>query len=136
MTGEALFEAAKRAQANAYAPYSGYRVGAALLDSHGNIWSGCNVENVSYGASMCAERCAVAKMVSEGFIEIRAVAVATSDGGAPCGICLQTLQEFVTDPSAVEVLLLSDAGAKNRFLFTELMPIGFTSSEVHRTIRG
>ena len=121
------------AQQRAYAPYSGYLVGAAILDTEGKIWTGCNVENISYGLSICAERTAVCKMVSEGIRSVRAVAVATRDGGTPCGMCLQTLLEFTSDPTLVEVFTVSASGENKRYLLSELIPFGFSSDDLKRT---
>jgi cytidine deaminase len=128
-----LLDSAKNARKYAYAPYSGYLVGAAVLDESGNIWTGCNVENVSYGLCVCAERTAVCKMISEGHREVRAIAVATRDGGTPCGMCLQTLLEFAPDTRNVEVSTISDSGQINRFFLSELIPHGFNSNELRRT---
>jgi cytidine deaminase len=129
-----LLAAASKVRLNAYAPYSRYKVGAAVLDDRGNVWLGCNVENVSYGAAICAERTAVAKMISDGGRVIRAIAVATADGGTPCGICLQTLLEFSPDPNSVEVYTLSDSGNSVKYALGELIPHGFRSEEVIRTL--
>ena len=122
-----LIEAAKAARTNAYAPYSVYRVGAAVLGSDGQVYTGCNVENVSYGLTVCAERTAVVKMVSEGCREVRAVAVATKDGGTPCGQCLQTLLEFALDPADLKVCCVSEDGNEKAFTLAELLPHGFRS---------
>lgn len=81
----------------AYAPYSRYQVGAALQCKSGAIYTGCNVENASYGLTICAERSAIFQMVSNGEQEITAVVVCTENGGAPCGACRQVLAEFATD---------------------------------------
>lgn len=92
-----LVENAKAAMENAYCPYSGYRVGAAVVTPDGGIYTGCNIENGSYGATNCAERTAVFKEVSEGERKITAVAICTDEGGEtpfPCGICRQVLSEF------------------------------------------
>lgn len=95
MTDKELYRIANDVKENAYAPYSGFRVGAALLTRSGKVYTGVNVENASYGATLCAERGAVAKAVSEGEQEFRALAVASSAGEAmPCGICRQVLMEF------------------------------------------
>lgn len=104
---EELVAAAKKAQGNAYAPYSKYHVGAALLTSSGAIYLGSNVENAAYPDSICAERVAVFKAVSEGQREFQAVAVVTRDGGTPCGSCRQVLAEF--SPGAL-VLVANQAG--------------------------
>jgi cytidine deaminase len=95
----ALVTAAREVRQHAYAPYSSYQVGAALLSGSGSIYTGCNVENASYGLALCAERSAVAAMVAAGERTIRAIAVVT-DGpvpGPPCGMCRQVLAEFADD---------------------------------------
>jgi len=101
-----LLEMAKEAAENAYAPYSGLRVGAAILGEDGSIFTGCNIENASYGATVCAERVALYTAVSKGVRKFRAVAVTH----IPCGICRQTLFEFgdmdVITPDAVQKLSL------------------------------
>jgi cytidine deaminase len=89
-----LVQAALEARQWAYAPYSNYRVGAALLTSSGKVYDGVNVENAAYPTTMCAERVAVYKAVSEGERAFTAIAVATSNGGSPCGSCRQVLAEF------------------------------------------
>ncbi|MGE3127377.1 MAG: cytidine deaminase [Fimbriimonadaceae bacterium] len=123
-----LVKEARRARAQSYCPYSKYAVGAAVQDVEGRVWSGCNVENVSFGLTVCAERAAVTKMVSEGGREILAVAVVTPDGGTPCGMCLQTLLEFAPRPDTVEVLVAKPEGEIRRYLLSELIPFGFASS--------
>jgi cytidine deaminase len=89
-----LIEKAIDARENAYAPYSNYKVGAALLGLSGRIYTGGNVENASYPLTICAERSAVVKAISEGESKFVAIAVATENGGAPCGACRQVLREF------------------------------------------
>ena len=98
-----LIEAALQARARAYAPYSHYHVGAALLTEDGTIVTGSNVENVVYPLGICAERVAVVRAVHEGHTRFRALVVATSNGGTPCGACRQTLREFATDLPIVVV---------------------------------
>jgi len=92
-----LIKEALEARSRAYAPYSRYTVGAAILAASGRIYNGVNVENAAYPSSMCAERVALFKAVSEGERELIAVAVATANGGAPCGSCRQVLSEFGYD---------------------------------------
>lgn len=91
---QTLIKAAVEARTKAYAPYSNYLVGSALLTSEGSIIQGSNIENSSYGLTCCAERVAVFKAVSEGITDFVAVAVVTKDGGFPCGACRQVLNEF------------------------------------------
>ena len=128
---EELISAAIEARKRAYAPYSGYRVGAALLDEQGRVFRGSNVENVCYPAGLCAERVAVGTLVSAGGKEIKAVAVATVDGGMPCGICLQTLCEFA-DPPTTSVHVVDQMENRREYLLSELMPHGFSSKVVKR----
>jgi cytidine deaminase len=123
----ALVESAVAARAHAYCPYSGYAVGAAVLGPDGRVWAGCNVENVSFGLTLCAERAAVVKMVSDGVREVCGVAVATRDGGAPCGACLQVLSEFAPDPSSVRVRLVDESGSVTARTLAEYLPYGFRS---------
>ncbi|HJW89942.1 MAG TPA: cytidine deaminase [Anaerolineales bacterium] len=92
-----LIETALHARKWAYAPYSKYLVGAALLSDSGKIYEGVNVENAAYPTSMCAERVALFKAISEGERHFSAIAVATVNGGAPCGACRQALSEFGQD---------------------------------------
>lgn len=119
---KALIQAAMDAREQAYAPYSHYAVGAALLMEDGRIITGVNVENASYGLSMCAERTAVFKAVSEGYRQILAVAVATDNAGSPCGACRQVLTEFAGD---MPVYLVDKVGnGRNTTLYT-LLPDHF-----------
>ncbi len=129
---EELIELARQAREQAYCPYSGYQVGAAVRDAAGNAWTGCNVENVSYGVTLCAERVAVGKMVSGGQRILSQVAVATRDAGTPCGICLQTLIEFAPDPSSVRVAIWSEDGAVVEHKLSDLLPFAF-KSDLKRT---
>jgi cytidine deaminase len=103
-----LIEQAVSVRQHAYAPYSHYRVGAALLTRSGKIFLGVNVENAAYPTSMCAERVAVYKAVSEGERAFAAIAVATENGGTPCGSCRQVLAEFGLDT----VVLIADAAGQ------------------------
>jgi cytidine deaminase len=112
-----LVEAARQGAAQAYAPYSRYRVGAAVRGASGRVYAGCNVENASYGAAICAERVAVAKLVSAGETELTELAVWTAgpDLAMPCGICRQVAAEFgrnavvvVAVPGFVRQTRLSD----------------------------
>lgn len=111
-----LLAEAKRVRQNAYAPYSRYRVGAALLTGDGQIFVGCNFENASYPACICAERCAVGQMVAAGRQDPIACAVVTSGKapGAPCGICRQVLIEFTEDMPVYLVCELDDGSESRR----------------------
>jgi cytidine deaminase len=102
-----LIARATAARRRAYAPYSGYHVGAALLAGSGKVYDGVNVENAVYPAGICAERTALVKAVSEGERHFAAIAVATQNGGSPCGVCRQMLSEFGLD---IAVWLVNDAG--------------------------
>lgn len=130
---EELLRQAVTVRENAYAPYSGYRVGAAVEGNDGRIWTGVNFENVSYGATICAERSAIAKMVTDGGREIAQVAIATQDGGTPCGICLQVIAEFSPDPEATRVLTVDEEGSVREFSLRDLVPFVFDSTKVKRT---
>lgn len=99
-----LVEEALAARENAYVPHSGYPVGAALLTSDGTVFRGVNVENASYGLAICAERSAIAAAVTDGHRVFQAIAIATENGGSPCGACRQVLAEFNPD---LPVLLVS-----------------------------
>lgn len=129
---EILIAKAKAVRDHAYAPYSGYLVGAALRATDGDIFTGANVENLSFGLTICAERSAVAAMVSAGKTRWTELAVATKDGGTPCGMCLQTLVEFVEDPANCRILLCGSSGTVTEHRLIELLPMGFASDAVRR----
>jgi len=128
-----LIDLAREARKSAYAPYSGYAVGAAVRGADGRVFVGCNVENISYGLSICAERAAIFSMICDGVREISEIAVATKDGGTPCGACLQVLLEFRPDAAAVRVRCAGDDGQEQVFSLRELIPHGFVSADVVRT---
>ena len=132
MTSEPeLVEAAQSVRKNAYAPYSGYLVGAALRDEQGRVFIGCNVENISYGGCICAERHALGAMVAAGGKEIKELVVATIDGGVPCGICLQSIAEFAE--SDLPIVLAGSIGTRHTTLGA-LLPQGFKSDAVARAV--
>ena len=121
-----LIQAARKALENAYNPYSNYKVGAALLTEHGKVFTGCNVENGSYGASNCAERTAVFKAVSEGERCFSAIAIASEDGETPpfpCGICRQVISEFCSHE--MPVLIYDGKGSVYNTELGELIPYAF-----------
>jgi cytidine deaminase len=124
-TVQALLDAARLAQARAYAPYSQFQVGAAVLDEHGRIHAGCNVENAAYPQGVCAEAAALAAMVLAGGRRAQALLVVGSGPQlvTPCGGCRQKLREFAADD--VPVLAADAGGVKARFTLGELLPHGF-----------
>jgi cytidine deaminase len=131
MTAETdrLLAAARAARASAYAPYSSYRVGAALLTRTGDVFAGCNVENATYGATLCAERAAIAAMVAAGARDPVACLVlsSASEPALPCGICRQVLAEFARD---LKVLAWAEdrrgrITAKKTFRLSSLLPHAF-----------
>lgn len=126
-TTDRLIAASKSAMAHAYSPYSEYRVGAAVLGKSGRIYYGCNVENASYGLTICAERSAVCRMVCDGerFIEAVAISCSTGKPTPPCGACRQVLAEFTPEGETVEIYLASDEGTE-AYTLAELLPHGFT----------
>ena len=122
-----LIEAALGARQNAHAPFSKFKVGAALEDSAGRIHTGCNVENATYGLTLCAERVAVFKAISEGARQFRRVAVAadTVTLTPPCGACRQILWEFCGD---VELVLVNPHGKTETLRLKDLFPRPFDAS--------
>ena len=124
---DALIAAALAARENAFAPYSKFRVGAAIEDSDGRIHTGCNVENATYGLTVCAERVAVLKAVSEGVRKFRRVAIAADTDALtpPCGACRQILWEFCGD---VEIVLVNLRGTTETHRLKDLFPKPFDVS--------
>jgi cytidine deaminase len=119
-----LLESAESALGSAYTPYSGFSVGAAVRTSDGTVFRGCNVENASYGLSMCAERTAIFKAVSEGHEDLEAIAIVGKGGteAAPCGACRQVMREFNSELS----IILTDADSKPRgTTLDQLLPASF-----------
>lgn len=123
-----LIQTAIQARQRAYAPYSKYQVGAALLTAKGNIFLGANVENAAYPTSMCAERVAVFKAVSEGESDFTAIAVVTTNAGAPCGSCRQVLAEFGLET----IVLIADTEGKLRqeTRLADLLPGAFGPADL------
>jgi cytidine deaminase len=125
VSGTAELEAeALRIRLSAYAPYSGYRVGAALRTRSGRTFSGANVENASYGLTICAERVAVMEAVVAGHRELEAIAIATqsSPPAAPCGACRQVLREFASE---LRVICVNDQGERRELMLSALLPESF-----------
>lgn len=127
-----LIEAARSAREKAYAPYSGFKVGAALLCDNGRIFTGCNVENAAYSASICAERVAIGKAVSEGCSKFRAIAIVSESDEPcpPCGFCRQVMAEFNPDLS---IIMVNGNGQVIRSTAKELLPLAFTERQLSRT---
>ena len=126
-----LDDAAKAAQNKAYAPYSKFKVGAAVRMS-GQIFQGANVENASYPLSVCAERNAIANAIIGGATELQEVVVITdvSPPSSPCGGCRQVLREFALDPAAVKITAINPAGERRSWTLAELIPDGFSGKEL------
>lgn len=124
-----LVAAAVGARGRAYAPYSGFPVGAALLSKGGRVFTGCNVENASYGLTVCAERVALFKAVSEGVREFEAIAVACGEAPcSPCGACRQALYEFAPN---LKVILTDGEGRKwETTVLSHLLPRSFGPSDL------
>lgn len=129
MNDEQLIALAERAREKAYAPYSNFPVGAAILTEDGDVATGCNIENASYGLSVCAERTAVFKLISEGKSGIRAIAVVADTPGpvSPCGACRQVLAEFC-DPDT-KVILGSLNGQSKVTTVGALLPFSFSKED-------
>ena len=136
MTPEKLIEMSIEARTSAYAPYSGYRVGAALLTKSGKVYLGCNIENASYTPTVCAERVAIFKAVSEGEKEFAAIAVCGGNkeeiegSFPPCGVCRQVLREFCNPDESV-VYLIDQCGTYKTVTLAELLPYGFGPDYMH-----
>ena len=126
-TAAELVQQALCARQNAYAPYSHYYVGAALLAVDGVVIYGCNVENASYGATICAERVALTAAVAQGQREFLAIAVATSNGGSPCGLCRQVMAELGPD---MLVYISDELGAYHTTTVAKLLPDSFTEKNL------
>lgn len=122
-----LIEKAYEAMEKAYVPYSGFPVGAALMTSTGEVFTGCNIESASYGATNCAERTAIFKAVSEGHRAIRRIAIVSEvDGTYPCGICRQVIAEFADE---IEIII-GDRDRHQVYTLDDLLPHSFTNREL------
>ena len=128
MTNQALIDSAHEALKNSYSPYSEFKVGAALLCSDGSVYSGCNIENSSYSATVCAERTAFFKAIGEGKRDFSAIAIVGGKNGdysspcTPCGVCLQVMSEFCGDGFKI---LLQNGDGINELTLKELLPNSF-----------
>ena len=127
MTDRELMSKAKQASLNAYVPYSRFAVGAAIECTDGTVFTGCNVENAALGSTICAERTACCKAVSEGHRDFDTIVIAgrSEDYCVPCGTCRQVMMEFAPD---LTVICLNGKGESKRFALKELLPYGFDQS--------
>lgn len=123
-----LIEAARRTRERAYVPYSGFKVGAAVMTDDGVIYSGCNIENASYGLTNCAERTAIFKAVSDGYTSFTAIAIVadTTQPIPPCGACRQVIAEFKID----KTIMCNLKGNKREVSLNELLPFSFSDKDL------
>lgn len=135
MTKERLGSLAKDAMEKAYSPYSGYKVGAALLCKDGSVYTGCNVENASFSATNCAERTAFFKAVSEGKREFAAIAICGGKNGVieglfpPCGVCRQVMREFCEDDFEIHLLTKEEI---ETYTLSQLLPVSFQPDTIRK----
>jgi cytidine deaminase len=129
-TDQDLVARAREVRERAYAPYSNFPVGAALLGRSGRVYLGANVENAAYPLTTCAERTAVVKAVSEGEKQFEAIAVVTATGATPCGACRQILHEFSSPNGDLRVIVADTAGHTRTYTIAELLPDGFTPDQL------
>ena len=136
MTREALCAAAIEAMGKAYAPYSGYKVGAALLTTDGKVYTGCNIENASYTPTVCAERTAIFKAVSEGDRDFAMIAICGGKDGVitgsfpPCGVCRQVMAEFCSKD--MPVLMVSGVDSHTAVALGDLLPYAFGTEYIEK----
>jgi cytidine deaminase len=132
VTDDQLIAEALAVRQRAYAPYSRYQVGAVILTEAGDLFAGANVENASYGLSVCAERNAAMRMVLDGGSRPRTIVVATASAppGSPCGMCRQVLLELADEPARLRVLAVNPAGERVEWTLAELLPHGFTARQL------
>jgi cytidine deaminase len=138
MDHKALLNAAVTAREASYCPYSHFAVGAALLCADGSVFTGANIENAAFTPTVCAERVAFFKAVSEGKRDFAAIAVSGGKEGsapdaftAPCGVCRQVMMEFCV-PGAFEVILIDDSGAPKAYRLSDILPLGFGPENLSR----
>lgn len=137
MTPEKLMELAVEAMGHAYAPYSGYKVGAALLCSDGTVYQGCNIENASFTPTVCAERTAIFKAVYDGKRDFTAIAVCGGKDGVitgafpPCGVCRQVMREFCEDDFVI--YLIGANGTWEKVTLPDLLPYSFSAKKYMNT---
>ena len=134
MKPELLIEEAKKAMQKAYAPYSGFKVGAALLCADGTVYGGCNIENASFTPTVCAERSAIFKAIYDGKREFTAIAVCGGKDGVitgqfpPCGVCRQVMREFCDDD--FKLYLVGANGSYETYTLSQILPVSFRA-DVH-----
>jgi cytidine deaminase len=130
-----LAQKARAARRRAHSPFSGFRVGAALLGADGEVFSGCNIENSSYGLTVCAERTALFKAVSEGARKFTAIAIVSDDGGftPPCGACRQVMMDLAGD---IDVVMADRRGRLLVKKVSDLLPLPFTAEGLRRFQKG
>lgn len=132
---EELIKKAQEAREFSYSPYSGYMVGAAVLTSEGEVYTGCNIENAAYGPTNCAERTAIFKAVSDGKRKFNAIAIvggkrgSAGDYAAPCGVCRQVMMEFC-DPQAMQIIMAKSITEYKLFTLQQLLPEGFGAANL------
>ncbi len=137
LTNQELIRAAIEARKESYSPYSGYQVGAALLTESGKVYTGCNIENATYTPTICAERTAIFKAVSEGEKTGIKIAIVGSPEGEliqfafPCGVCRQVMMEFF-DPKTFQVIVAKSEEEFQQFSLEEMLPSGFSPSNLNK----
>jgi len=126
--------AAQKAKLLAFSPYSKFRVGAAILTENGDIFSGCNIENSSYGLTICAERVAVFNAISSGAAKFTALAVVSDDYGftPPCGACRQVLSDLAGD---IDIVLINSKGRSKILKLASLLPFAFSRNNLSRSLK-
>ncbi len=125
-----LIASATKSRENSYSPYSKFKVGSAVLGEDGVIYSGCNIESVSYGLTVCGERTAIFNMVSKGckkFVALAVIAAENPEGSAPCGACRQVIAEFSKDLKTTPILVAGTNGEFLEYSAGELLPLAFTN---------
>ena len=129
-TQNKLYQLAQQARSKAYAPYSNFAVGAAILSNSGNYYYGCNVENISYPCGSCAEQSAISAMIAGGDTEITEILILadTQELISPCGACRQRIKEFSTPNTTITLCNLS--GIQQQYTIEQLLPVGFAAKEV------
>ena len=130
MDNKTLIKSAFEAREKSYSPYSNFKVGAALLTREGKVFLGCNVENAGYTSTICAERTAIVKAVSEGYRDfIRIAIVGSEDGTYPCGVCRQTMREFNKD---LEIVIARSESDYEEYTLEEIFPNSFGPDDLDK----